>query len=225
MARSGVRRLAIGLAQLAAAAVLAACHDSVGPAACLEPGGSGYEFAIYGDPALVFHWPAAYNPVRVYAEPTGDLRQNVQAALELWESAFRCGELALVMTADSTRADVIVRNPAASPVRSGAGRVVLRADSVGACGGVTVFDTTAGHLAEPMRAYVYPESLDTAAVRACYHFTTAHELGHTLGLGAHSPDTNDLMNALPRRPALSDRDRYTIQLLYHSTPTIGPPPR
>ena len=49
--------------------------------------------------------------------------------------------------------------------------------------------------------------------------------GHTLGLGSHSADTNDLMNPLPRRLALSDRDRYTIQVLYHTTPTIGPPLR
>ena len=225
MARGRARRLVIGLAPLAAAAALAACHDSVGAAACLEPNGVAYDFTINGDPALVFRWPASYNRVRVYAEPVGELQQNAQAAMDLWASAFRCGELSLTLTSDSTHADIIVRNPVALPVAAAASRFVLRADSVHGCGGVTVFDTTAGRLAGPMRAYVAPKSADTAAVRACYHFVTAHELGHALGLGSHSSDTNDLMNALPRRRALSARDRYTIQLLYHTTPTIGPPPR
>ncbi len=215
----------LALAPVAAAAALAACHDNVGPGACFEPNVTRYDFHIAGDTALVFRWPASYNPVRVYAEPAGDLPQNVQAALDLWSGAFRCGELRFAPTGDSTRADIIVRNPASLPVAAAASRVVLRADSIRACGGVTMFDTTAGRLAGPMRAFVAPRSTDTAAVRSCYHFVTAHELGHALGLGAHSPDTNDLMNPLPRRLALSERDRYTIQVLYHTTPTIGPPLR
>lgn len=215
----------LALAPVAAAATLAACHDNVGPGACFEPNVTRYDFHIAGDTALVFRWPASYNPVRVYAEPVGELPENVQAALDLWSGAFRCGELRFAPTGDSTRADIIVRNPASLPVAAAAARVVLHGDSVHACGGVTVFDTTAGRLAGPMRAYVAPRSVDTAAVRSCYHFVVAHELGHTLGLGSHSPDTNDLMNPLPRRFALSERDRYTIQVLYHTTPTIGPPLR
>jgi len=218
------RRLALVLAPVAAAAVAAACHDNVGPGACFEPNGEAYDFAINGDPALVFHWPASYNPVRVYAEPVGELPQNTQAAMDLWASAFRCGELSLTLTSDSTHADIIVRNPASLPVLSRRA-VAMLADSVRACTGVTTFDTTSGRLAGPMRAFVAPRSVDTAAVRSCYQFVVAHELGHTIGLGSHSADTNDLMNPLPRRFALSERDRYTIQVLYHTTPTIGPPPR
>ncbi len=33
------------------------------------------------------------------------------------------------------------------------------------------------------------------------------------------------MNSTPRRRALSEADRYTIQLLYHTTPKLAPPPR
>jgi len=218
------RRLALALAPFAAAAAAAACHDSVGPSACFEPNVTRYDFHIAGDTALVFHWPASYNPVRVYAEPAGELPQNVQAALDLWAGAFRCGELRVALTGDSTRADIIVRNPASLPLLSRRA-VAMFADSVHACGGVTEFDTLASRLAGPMRAYVAPLSVDTAAVRSCYHFVVAHELGHTLGLGSHSTDTNDLMNPLPRRLALSAADRYTIQVLYHTNPTIGPPLR
>ncbi len=218
------RRLALVLAPVAAAAVAAACHDSVGVGACFEPNVTRYDFHIAGDTALVFRWPGGSMPVRVYAEQVGDLPANVAAGMGLWRSAFRCGELSYTLTPDSTHADIIVRNPASLPVLSRRA-VAMFADSVRACGGVTVFDTLAGRLTGPMRAYVAPRSVDTAAVRSCYHFVVAHELGHTLGLGSHSADTNDLMNPLPRRLALSDRDRYTIQVLYHTTPTIGPPLR
>ncbi len=77
-----------------------------------------------------------------------------------------------------------------------------------------------------MRSYVaaFPGA-DSAAAAACYHFVTAHELGHALGLLSHSPDTNDIMFATPHRLALSEDDRYTIQRLYHVASKLGPPPR
>jgi hypothetical protein len=229
------RRAAHGVAALTTAVVVttivAACGDNVGPGACFEPNVTAYPFHIQGfDTTVVFRWPASYMPVRVYAEPVGQLPANVTTGMELWRSAFRCGELRYTITADSTRADIIVRNPAFPPAvaaRAARGALVWPADSVGACGGVTTDTLTSdgAALTAPMRAFVWPSSADTAAVTACYHFTVAHELGHALGLGSHSGDTNDLMHSLPRRLALSARDRYTIQLLYHTTPTVGPPPR
>ncbi len=46
--------------------------------------------------------------------------------------------------------------------------------------------------------------------------TMLHEMGHALGLGGHSPDSNDIMYRWVRSPAegLSERDRRTLQLLY-----------
>jgi predicted Zn-dependent protease len=205
-------------------ALLAACHDTVGPAHCFEPNAQAYGFAFNGDTNLVFHWPASYMPVRVYAEPTGNLPANVLAAMALWVSAFRCGELSLAVTADSTKADIIVRNPASLPLARGAAKA-LHADSVNACTGVTQFDTAGRALAGPLRSYVVSLSSDSAAVASCYHFVTAHELGHALGLFAESADPNDLMYTSPRRLALSASDRYTIQLLYHTTSRLLPPPR
>jgi predicted Zn-dependent protease len=207
----------------AALVVGAACHDSVGVGACFEPNVSGYQYSLASDTGFVFRWPGAYMPVRVYAEPVGELQANTVAAMQLWANAFRCGELSLVTVTDSTQADIIVRNPLTLPLAATA--VVMAADSVGACRGVTQFDTASTALSGPMRAFVAPVSADPVAVAGCYHFVTAHELGHALGLLSHSPDTGDLMFPLPRHRVLTANDRVTIQMLYHATPTIGPPPR
>lgn len=221
-----MRRAAL-LAGAAALALLAACNEGVGPGACFEPNAQPYNFDLNGDTNVVFHWPASYMPVRVYAEPTGDLPANVQTAMQLWVGAFRCRELSLTTAADSTHADIIVRNPVALPPAPRAA-YQMHADSVGACHGVTqAFTDSAGTaLAGPIRSYVaaFPGA-DSAAAAACYHFVTAHELGHALGLLSHSPDTNDIMFATPHRLALSEDDRYTIQLLYHVASKLGPPPR
>lgn len=203
---------------------LAACHEGPRPGQCFEPNTLAYAFALGGDTNLIFHWPGSYMPVRVYAEPTGNLPANVAAAMTLWTGAFRCGEVSLTAAADSTHAEIIVRNPISLPAAPRAAHL-LHADSVGACQGVTQIDTTGPALSGPIRSFVAPLSTDSVAVSACYHFVTAHELGHALGLFAHSTDTNDLMYTSPRRRSLSEADRYTIQLLYHIPSKLGPPPR
>jgi hypothetical protein len=167
-------------------------------------------------------------PVRVYAEPTGELPQNVADGLSLWTGAFRCGEVSSRVVTDSGAADIIVRNPPDLPEPTDRA-AVLAADSVGACNGVTTGDTVrvSGRLRidGPIRSYVSPLSSDSTALAGCYRIVTAHELGHALGLLAHSPDTADLMNNRPRRRFLTPRDRLTIQVLYHTVPTVAPPPR
>ena len=215
------------LAGAAALALLAACHDTVGSGACFEPNTRPYNFDLAGDTNFVFHWPKSYMPVRVYAEPAGNLPANVQAAMQLWVGAFRCGEVSLTMATDSARADIIVRNPLSLPAAA-RGSHVMHADSAGACQGVTHFDLdSAGTtLAGPMRSYVAPfPGADSALTASCYHFVTAHELGHALGILSHSPNPGDLMYAAPYRRLLTESDRYTIQILYHVASKIGPPPR
>lgn len=221
----GRKPLAAAVMVGAVFAIIAACHDNVGPGACFEPNAIGYPFwNEQADSTFSFRWPASYMPVRVYAESTGELVANATAGMTLWIGAFRCGELSLALTADSTHADIIVRNPQSLPA-AGLADIVMAADSVGACTGVTLFDTTGTALNGPMRSYVSPRATDSVAVANCYHFVTAHELGHALGLLHHSLDTADLMYSSPRHRTLSAADRYTIQVLYHTNPTIGPPPR
>jgi hypothetical protein len=47
--------------------------------------------------------------------------------------------------------------------------------------------------------------------------TAVHEVGHALGL-AHSANPGDVMFPAPRSPALSERDRRTVELIYSLPP-------
>ncbi len=217
-------RLFTYLAKAAAlAAIVAACHDTVGVGACFEDG-LPYNYALNGDTSLVFRWPASSQPVLVYAEPVGMLSQNTGTAAARWLAALRCGELSIALVTDSTIADVIIRNPSSAPPAPPAG-VVLAADSIDACGGRTdgVLDST-NTLTGPLRSYVFPVGIDSTDLAGCYRMVTIHELGHALGILNHSPDTLDIMYSQPRRGTLSPADRVTVQYLYHDAPTIRPQP-
>ena len=50
-----------------------------------------------------------------------------------------------------------------------------------------------------------------------------HELGHTIGLLQESPAPEDVMYPTVQVAVPSGRDRQTVQVLYHTAPTIGPP--
>jgi hypothetical protein len=220
-----VRLGAAAVAALAAAVVLA-CRDGSSPNTCFETNAFSYGFFVGGDTSLVFHWPASRMPVRFYAEATGDLRTNVLAGLTTWVNGFRCQEASFQLVSDSTTADVIVRQaPVLPPLAARA--FTLAADSVGACSGRTdgVFDSTLT-LTGPVRSYIVPIAVgDSVAIAGCYRMVTTHEIGHALGILSHSTDAADLMYTTPRRSSLSPNDRYTLQKLYHRTPTIRPAPR
>lgn len=208
-----------------AVTIVAACKDNVGEDACIEPG-TFYTYVLGGDTALVFRWPSSRQPVRVWAEPVGELQQNVQRGVGLWTGALRCDELTATTVADSFNADLIIRNPLSSPPPSPEpGSITLAADSVGACGGVTqaLFDSTLT-MTGPLRLFVYPLGTDSTAIAGCYRMVVTHELGHAFGVLSHSPDAGDVMFAVPRRSTLSQRDRVTFQFLHHTTPSIHPAP-
>ncbi|HEY2805029.1 MAG TPA: matrixin family metalloprotease [Gemmatimonadales bacterium] len=223
MRRFGIPVLAWGAVVLLAAA----CKEST-VSECIQSNATAYAVHLPGDTGATFNWPMSFQPVRYYADPTGALPANVDSGLTLWTNAFRCNELALQRTTDSTQADVIIRNPAFLPPAVGIAE--LHADSTTACTGKTVVfvdsSTTPPQLTRPIRSYVSPLGTDSAATNSCYHFVTAHEIGHTLGLFAHSPNAADLMYQTPQRPGLSINDKLTVQLLYHlSHVGIVPQPR
>jgi len=225
-----MRRFLIPLVGIAAAAALHACHSGTGELDCLDAGASAYDTRLPGDTSVSFAWPGGFQPVRVYAEPVGSLQANTAASMQLWLGAFRCGELSLQSWPDSTTADIVVRNPASLPGPPTTAPVAASTgDSLHACFGRSDIqvDTVNNVLVRPIRSYVAPSpgTIDTASIESCYHFVTAHEIGHALGLLTESPDTNDIMNAVPRRAVLSADDRFTIQLLYHTVVSVRPSSR
>lgn len=171
----------------------------------------------------VFNWPPDRLPVRYYATTQGTMARLVQDGLFAWERQLLYGEFTAVLVADSNNADVIVRwrdsvPPDVPPDTAGA---------VGACGGVTtiVVDST-NVISGPLRVELTVNpGYSLAQLAACTRRVAAHELGHTLGIFTHSPATGDLMYGAPSVETPTARDRATVEVLYHTPPTISPPPR
>ena len=174
---------------------------------------------------LSFHWPRSRLPVRIWVEDAGGLPDEVAHGIEEWKAGFLYGEWDARVTSDSLNADVIVRlapppPPGPKPVAGRIGSMLLPE-----CDGATDLDTVATRfeLKIPLRVYVNPlvASNDPNLAR-CLRVTTAHELGHSLGIFQHSPDANDLMFTAPAVDALSHRDINTAQTLYHFPPDMVP---
>ena len=182
----------------------------------------GYAEPISGD---VFHWPVTSLPVRYYADTRGPMRAYVQRAVSLWENQFLYGEFRGVLS-DSATADVIVvwggTVPPDVPPDPG--------PPVKACDGFTTpnFDGTGTALMRPAfrtELNVLAGLATPAQLAACMERTVVHELGHTLGLWQEANDSLAIMNFTPWVPVPSDKDRRTVEYLYHVTPTIAPPPK
>jgi hypothetical protein len=175
---------------------------------------------------LSFRWPSSRLPVRVWAQDSLNLVTDVENGLAEWESAFIHGEFRAVLVPDSNSADVIVR--VGSAVKGGFLVMRLRAGLAPECEGGTDFDLPAGstQLALPIRVFVNPR-FDPAepGVAECMALTTTHELGHVIGILAHSPDPADIMFGDPSVTGLSESDRSTAEVAYHTEANLTPGPR
>jgi hypothetical protein len=170
---------------------------------------------------MSFHWPRSRLPVRIWTEDTLDLPLHVQNGVEQWKTAFLYGEFDAVSVADSNAADVVVRASAA--VKGGFSVIRLAASLAPECEGGTDFELPPGsqEIQLPVRVFVNPRfDPATPGVDECLAFTTTHELGHAIGIFAHSPDAADIMYSDPTVPTLSTRDRATAERAYHLQPNL-----
>lgn len=207
---------------IVAALTLIGCTDLLPPPA-VDP----YEYRMFvpadggGTVPMAFKWPRAALPVRIHVEPASPLHAAVVEAMATWQGAFVYGEVRTELVADSATADVIVRNEIATKLPAG----FRLAGSADGCLGQTDFDADvdAGELYPPFRIRVWAQTTpDNPALAACYRATVLHELGHALGIFEHSPSSDDVMNVNPTRSDLSERDRATIEAVYHLPTTLTP---
>jgi hypothetical protein len=170
---------------------------------------------------LSFHWPRSRLPVRVWVEDTLELGRHVQAGIDQWKAAFLYREFDAELVPDSSTADVVVR--AGPPVKSGF-RVIRLASAAPECEGGTDFELPTGssEIRPPIRVFVNPRfDPATPGVADCLALTTTHELGHAIGILAHSPVESDIMFADPVVRELSQRDRSTAEAAYHLQPNLS----
>jgi predicted Zn-dependent protease len=69
--------------------------------------------------------------------------------------------------------------------------------------------------------FIDPRSLpDDPGIEPCLALTSIHELGHALGIFAHSEDPEDIMFTDPEVDLPSARDRRTAEAAYHTPATL-----
>jgi hypothetical protein len=173
---------------------------------------------------LSFHWPRSRLPVRIWAQDTLNMPEHVDSGIDRWKAAFLYREFDAVLVTDSATADVIVRAGSAVELSKAARRLRTKAPE---CEGETdIVVPGTGEIEIPIRVFVDPR-FDPAlpGVSECMALTTTHELGHAIGIFAHSPTETDLMYPDPVVATLSARDRATVERAYHVEPNLTPTAR
>lgn len=212
----------------------ALCAVALAALACREPTSPSragiYQFSSGGD---VFRWPVDRLPVRFYAQPKGNLRFLTQRAIDAWAGLFLYGEFTGEMVGDSSAADVIVHADSAPDVPPDQGPPVYACEgnvhSPGSPPGTVTWDASTKAIDGPLHLDVrILGAYSTEQVAACLRRTMIHEVGHALGLFQHSPNAEDIMYASANSGPLvvlpSERDRRTVEVLYHTQATVFPPP-
>jgi hypothetical protein len=216
---TGSRRLLLGLAVLTALA----CGDIAAPVR-----DDLYEWRLEapsipgpGLDTLSFHWDRTHLPVRVWVEDNDDLPGHVARAIDVWEAAFLYREFEATLVSDSTTADVIVLGGTPGDPKLRTKR--LHSALAPECAGATDLDVDVANteLRLPIRVFIDPRSLpDDPGIERCLALTSIHEMGHALGIFAHSPDPEDIMYADPEVDLPSARDRRTVEAVYHTPATL-----
>ncbi len=214
------------------ATLLAACSSPTIPG---RDAGLVYEFRLTTQPPLVLRWPAGTR-VRVYVNhgPVAVDNARLDTAFVLgaqaWNDLADFAEYHLERAADLDHADVVLSlSDEVLPVETSNCQPALTQ-------AVTTFCLDETNPAV-LRLRTFPRSDAAAsqvkmlvlvlAIEAATPETldrlVAHELGHVLGIGRHSPDARDLMYRTdPQVAQPSSRDAATMQVLYHVHSDIVP---
>jgi hypothetical protein len=203
------------LAGLACADIAAPTRSNAYEWRLIIPGATG------APDTLSFHWPQSRLPVKVWAEDIFGLPDHTRNGIAQWKASFLYREFDAVIVSDSNVADVIVSSGTA--IKGGFSVFGLHSAMAPQCEGGTDFELPpdSREIQPPIRVFVNPR-LDPASpgVTECMALTTTHELGHAIGIFAHSPVATDLMFADPVVSGPSERDRSTAELAYHTEPTL-----
>ena len=203
--------------------VLAALCATAVASACDNPTVVRPDFAY--DPTeltggQLYRWSTGAR-VRVFVEPMAagsvDLAGAVQRAVASWNTVPQEREFTLEVVTNRDVADVIVYDRSIpQPVVTGS----CPFNPSGAAG-YTYFCPLNGR-AERLRpiastvlttAIVIRVDMTTTATQSLLDALVAHEMGHTVGIGGHSPQTTDVMYTRPTVSAPTDRDRATLRNL------------
>jgi hypothetical protein len=163
--------------------------------------------------------------VRFWVEDSLNLPAYVLSGIDQWEAVFLYGEFSGAVVSDSSTADVIVKTGIAP---KGGFSITRLGGMAPECQGATDVELSASgqEIVRPIRVYIDPRfAVGSPGLDECMALTTTHEIGHALGIFAHSPNPEDIMYGDPIVSALSRSDRSTAELAYHTEPTLGIAPR
>jgi predicted Zn-dependent protease len=171
--------------------------------------------------SLTYHWPLG-KTLSIYVDPTGvpagaDLAATVRHASMVWASVIYYREFDFRFSANPSDADVIVHYGTAPllvdtldcnrQAETGVtffcndGNVIQVLPLLSGAPGRVKMDVSVSH----------PPAGGAEAFRAI----VAHEFGHVVGIGGHSPDAQDLMFGAPAVTAPTERDARTLRTVLH----------
>ena len=176
---------------------------------------------------VLYHWPVG-REIAVFILPADgdtDLGLAVRTATARWGSALAYQELTFRTADRIEEADIIVRDRAVpSPVDADDCGGVHLTESPGS----TVFCRT-GSVAPVLPLLVGPTgrakvliTIDVAAAANSSELfaLAAHEIGHAIGIGGHSPNPSDVMFAAPTVTRPSHADARTLRYVLHRPPNL-----